>query len=79
MADGAQVAYDLHQNGIAVDVAFNRLTSDVEVPRAGSCDEGPYRGTYTVDGEVVGQMACWVDQDVAYSSRPTGGRTSSWG
>jgi hypothetical protein len=60
--DGIGAEYLSFRNGIAVDGAFHRLTSNVDIPssRSGSCDDGPYRGAWEVDGKVIGQIACWI-------------------
>lgn len=65
-ADGPAVLYALYGNGIAVDGDFARITSGLPTPRAETCAEGPFLGVNTVDGEVVGQLACWTDAGTAY-------------
>lgn len=63
---GVSVLYALYGNGIAVDGDFATVTSGLATPRAGTCAEGPFLGTYEVAGEVVGQLACWTADGAGY-------------
>ncbi len=63
---GLSVLYALYANGIAADGDFATITAGLPTPRAGTCTEGPFLGTYDVGGEVVGQLACWTAGDTAY-------------
>ncbi|MEZ4597491.1 MAG: hypothetical protein R3C32_12130 [Chloroflexota bacterium] len=64
--DGPAVLYALYDNGIAVDGDFTSITATLPTPRATTCAEGPFLGTYAVGGEVVGQLACWTADDTSY-------------
>ena len=37
------------------------IAGGLPAERADTCAEGPYLGVYEVDGEIVGQLACWTD------------------
>jgi hypothetical protein len=78
LLDGIEASYALYSNAIAIDGDFHALTSAVPAERSQTCGEGAYVGTFRVggteDGEVVGQLACWTDDDgaaiVASDKRP---------
>lgn len=63
---GVSVLYALYGNGIAADGDFATVTAGLATPRAGTCAEGPFLGTYEVAGEVVGQLACWTTDGTGY-------------
>jgi len=64
--DHHQAIYALYSNGIAVDGDFSQITGGLAPTTTGSCAEGPYLGPWTVDEEVIGQIACFVDGGQAY-------------
>ncbi|MET0771765.1 MAG: hypothetical protein ABWZ82_01665 [Candidatus Limnocylindrales bacterium] len=67
--DGIEASYALYANAIALDGDFNAVTAALPDERNATCGEGAFLGVFRIggtdDGEVVGQLACWVDDDGA--------------
>jgi hypothetical protein len=62
---GPAALYALYGNGIAVDGDFATITDGLPAERAETCAQGPYLGVYEVEGEIVGQLACWMSESGA--------------
>lgn len=62
-ASGVTVTYSGFDGSAAAEAAFDASLEAIDLgPEAGSCDQGAYVGTYDVEDEGVGRVACWAEQ-----------------
>ena len=60
---GVKVTYSGFGSADAMEAAVDAALEGIDLSAlAPSCDQGPFFGPYTVEGEEVGRVACWAEQ-----------------